>query len=260
MMHINDLSNHAPRWKCICTYDGTSFFGWQSQPNGLAIQDIIETNLALIFKKKIRIHGSSRTDRGVHAIQQVFHFDADWKYTPEILLKAVQNGLPLAIQMKSIELVDPSFHARYSAKSKRYCYYLSIDRYDPFESRFTWFIRTRRTDYLDLHRMQLATKVLIGKHDFSAFSAQRIHSSPKENPVKTLTCLELHSLGSKIKITTESSGYLYKMVRSLVGSLVAVGLNKLTIQELKEALLTKERHPLFETAPPHGLFLETIFY
>jgi tRNA pseudouridine38-40 synthase len=104
------------RWRCECRYDGTDFNGWQSQPNGNTIQDFIEKRLAIIFWEKIRIHGSGRTDTGVHARGQVFHFDGDWPHGPEKLLRAFRSGLPSGIQITEVQETDRTFHARYSVK------------------------------------------------------------------------------------------------------------------------------------------------
>jgi tRNA pseudouridine38-40 synthase len=104
------------RWRCECRYDGTDFCGWQSQSNGNSIQDFIEKRLAVIFGEAVRIHGSGRTDAGVHALGQVFHFDGDWFHGPEKLFRAFRSGLPSGIQVMEVQEVDTTFHARYSVK------------------------------------------------------------------------------------------------------------------------------------------------
>src|SRR5687768_16515915 len=120
------------RWKCICAYDGSSFSGWQSQAGGRAIQDVIEARLEQIFKTPLRIHGSGRTDAGVHAHGQVFHFDATWRHEKEKLLAAFRVGLPASIQIKSMTAVASSFHARFDATGKRYDYHIHLGDADPF--------------------------------------------------------------------------------------------------------------------------------
>ena len=112
----------ANRWKIVCAYDGTAFSGWQSQPNRNGVQDVIETRLAEIFKAPLRIHGSGRTDAGVHAMGQVFHFDAAWPHGAAKLQLALKARLPLALQIKSVTRAAPDFHARFSATGKRYSY------------------------------------------------------------------------------------------------------------------------------------------
>ncbi|MDR2421953.1 MAG: tRNA pseudouridine(38-40) synthase TruA [Deltaproteobacteria bacterium] len=112
------------RWKCICNYDGTDFNGWQSQSNGNTIQDILEKRLEFIFGRPVRIHGSGRTDTGVHANRQVFHFDANWEHGADKLVRAFRCGIPRTIRVFSVEEVSDLFHARFSATRKRYKYYL----------------------------------------------------------------------------------------------------------------------------------------
>src|SRR5688572_30784100 len=134
------------RWKCICAYDGTNFAGWQSQRptagsarvGSLAIQDVIETRLAQILKTPVRIHGSGRTDSGVHAHGQVFHFDAAWTHAPEKLLAAFRIGLPPTIQIKSIAAAAADFHSRFDATGKRYDYYVQLGDADPFTRPYCW--------------------------------------------------------------------------------------------------------------------------
>src|SRR4051812_9764371 len=162
----SDKSN-VRRWKCICAYDGTDFAGWQSQAGGTAIQDVIEARLAQIFKTPLRIHGSGRTDSGVHAHGQVFHFDAEWTHAPEKLLAAFRVGLPRGIQIKSMRAVAADFHARFDATGKRYDYYVHLGDADPFTRPYCWtFFRP-----LDVPAMQHAAVILVGRHDFRAFTA-----------------------------------------------------------------------------------------
>ena len=131
------------RWKCVCAYDGTSFTGWQSQPNRKSVQDAIEDALAKILKSKIRIHGSGRTDAGVHAMAQVFHFDSDWKHGGNKLTAALISQLPPSIRIQSTQSVNKQFHARYFAVAKRYHYRLFIGQADPFETRYCLSIPSR---------------------------------------------------------------------------------------------------------------------
>ena len=126
------------RWKCLCAYDGTTFAGWQSQADGGAVQDAIEARLTAMLGEPVRIHGSGRTDAGVHARAQVFHFDAAWRHGPERLLAAFRTGLPAAIQIKSARPVAADFHARFSAKGKIYTYDLRLGDADPFTRPYCW--------------------------------------------------------------------------------------------------------------------------
>lgn len=241
------------RWKCVCAYDGAPFAGWQSQAGGLAVQDVIETRLAEVFKTPIRIAGSGRTDAGVHAREQVFHFDAVWNHTPANLLAALRTMLPPALQIKSVRAVSPDFHSRFQATGKRYEYFLHLGDADPFTRPYCWPILRP----LDLVAMHAAAKVLSGRHDFIAFSA--FNGQEREDTVRDLK-LEITRRGRRVRIRAEASGFLYKMVRSLVGALVAVGEGRLTVEQLKAILVSKKRTPLVKTAPPQGLFLVRVYY
>lgn len=244
----------APRWKCVCAYDGTNFAGWQSQQGGGAIQDVIEARLKQMFGELIRIHASGRTDAGVHAHGQVFHFDAAWKHGPEKLCAALCAGLPPAIQIKTLRTVKPDFHSRFSATGKVYEYRLFLGDADPFCRPFVWSIGKP----LDLAAMKAATEVLCGQHDFRAFSA--LNGPPKEDTVRDLRRFEMVRRGARVRIVAEADGFMYKMVRSLVGALVAVGEGKVSLAKLHEILESKQRTPLVQTAPAQGLFLLKVLY
>lgn len=238
----------------MCAYDGTSFSGWQSQPGGRAIQDIIEARLAQILKMPTRIHGSGRTDSGVHARAQVFHFDAAWPHAPAKLLAAFRIGLPAEIQIRTMRAVAPTFHSRFDAIGKRYDYHIHRGDADPFTRPYCWIIfRT-----LDITAMRAAAAVLQGRHDFRAFTA--LSGTTQEDAVRNLRRLELVQHGRRLRIIAEAEGFLYKMVRSLVGALVAVGEGKLSVADIREYLVAKERTAAVQTAPPQGLFLTRVDY
>jgi tRNA pseudouridine38-40 synthase len=242
------------RWKCVCAYDGTSFAGWQSQHGGGAIQDVIEARLSQLFGGLVRINASGRTDAGVHAHGQVFHFDAAWKHGPEKLRAALCAGLSPAIQLKSLRAVKPGFHSRFSATGKIYVYHLYLGDADPFTRPYVWAIGKP----LDVEAMNAAAAILRGKHDFRAFSA--LNGPPKDDTVRDLRRLKLVRRGPRVRITAEADGFMYKMVRSLVGAVVAVGEGKMTTVQLREILQSKQRTPLVQTAPPQGLFLVKVLY
>jgi len=242
------------RWKCVCAYDGTSFAGWQSQAGGRAIQDVIEARVAQIFKKRLRIHGSGRTDAGVHAHGQVFHFDAEWPHATEKLLAAFRVGLPSSIQIKSIVPVPPEFHARFDATGKRYDYHVHLGDADPFTRPYCWVVFKP----LDVAAMQAAAASLCGRHDFRAFTA--LNGPEREDTVRDLRRLIVVRRGRRLRITAEADGFLYKMVRSLAGVLVAVGEGKLTPGDVRSLLHSRSRVPAVQTAPPQGLFLTKVFY
>lgn len=245
-----------PRWKCVCAYDGTGFAGWQSQAGGAAVQDVIEARLAQIFKEPVRIHGSGRTDAGVHANGQVFHFDAAWRHDAAKLLAALRTGggLPPTIQIKSVRRAVADFHSRFQATGKRYIYHLHLGDADPFTRPWCWAVFRP----LDFNAMEAVAAELRGRHDFRAFTA--INGPEREDTVRDLRRLDIVRHGKRVRITAESAGFLYKMVRSLVGTLVAAGEGRITALEVRAILASGKRPPRVETAPPQGLFLDKVFY
>lgn len=242
------------RWKCVVAYDGTSFNGWQSQEGGNTVQDLIEKQLKRIVGRQIRIEGSGRTDSGVHAHAQVFHFDAAWTHGPEKLRKALHTGLPRSIRLKSLRQVRPDFHARFDAKGKVYRYHLNLGEADPFEVNYCWSLNRE----LDWPAVQAAAKILRGKHDFWAFSGE--NDRTYETTVRHLRRLDVKRTGRRVTFTFEADGFLYKMVRSLTGALVNVGLGKLTPAEVADLLKSRRRIPTVVTAPPQGLFMVRVIY
>ncbi len=246
----------APRrWRAVCRYDGTDFHGWQSQRCGNTVQDLLEAELATILAVPTRVHGSGRTDSGVHANGQVFHFDADWHHPATALQRALDSRLPPTVQVVGLRAAAADFHARFSATGKRYVYRIFCGRAPPMEVRYCWSIGRRD---LSIPAMQAAAAQLLGEHDFSAFSAGR--RAADENPVKDLRRLDIRTAGPRLRITTEASGYLYKMVRSLVGALVEVGCGKITGAELVAIRDSRHRTRHIPTAPARGLCLEQVFF
>ena len=244
------------RWKCTCAYDGTDFDGWQRQPSGCAVQNHIEGALTQIFDRPLQLHGSGRTDAGVHARGQCFHFDAEWLHEPEKLIRALHSILPTSIRIKSAKSVSDDFHARFSVSGKRYLYNYYLGRADPVDDRYVWACRDLP---LDLKEMQVAADRLLGTHDFSAYSAT--HGKENDpNPVKTVSRLQLKQRGKFIRLDAEGSGFLYRMVRSIAGALYAVGRGRLTPDDIAEILESKKRTHRIVTAPAKGLFLDKVFY
>lgn len=244
------------RFRCECAYDGTDFCGWQSQKSGGSVQDFIEARLGQILKKPIRIHGSGRTDSGVHATGQVFHFDAVWDHPAYALLAALRSTNRTDVFVKSLKRVGNDFHARYSAKGKRYVYYIHTGVALPHLARYRWSLKGLKPD---IYKMNAAAEALVGEHDFTAFSASR-GANARENPVKGLRKLSASRRGAEIKIVAEGSGFMYKMVRMLVGALVDAGTGRLSKSDIEKILASKKRGNYFQAAPARGLFLEKVFY
>jgi len=243
-------------WRCVCSYDGTDFSGWQSQPTRDAVQDVIEARLDKVFKRPVRIHGSGRTDAGVHALGQVFHFVETWDHSPENLRKALNVGIPPTIRIKRLSRAKDDFHARYSATGKRYIYQVKQGEATPFENRFVSAIPYA----VDWAAVEAAGQHLVGTHDFSAFAALTGSETGKENPVKDFREFDLRVRGKNVRLTFEGSGFMYKMVRSLVGTLLRVGQGKISSEDFREILESGVRNKHVITAPAQGLFLEKVFY
>jgi tRNA pseudouridine38-40 synthase len=245
------------RWKCVCAYDGTGFAGWQSQAKGDSVQDAIESRLAAILGAPTRIHGSGRTDSGVHAMGQVFHFDAAWTHGPEKLMAALRFRLPKAIQIVSVRVARPDFHARFGVKGKEYRYHIHLGDADPFTRPYCWQVNKP----IDLAAVKAAAAILVGRHDFRGFSSLN-GEEPSEgaNTVRELRRLDVRRRGRDIHVIAEAPGFLYKMVRSLVGALVAAGEGRLSPRDIKDILKSGVRTERVLTAPPQGLFLHRVRY
>lgn len=250
------LQNNFMRWKCICSYRGTDFSGWQFQPSGTGVQNHIEEALSNIFDQPIRIHGCSRTDAGVHAEGQCFHFDGDWPHSTDKLIRALHSILDKTIRIESIRSTSKNFHARYSARKKRYCYTLYTGRAHPFDEPYVWACRDNP---LDFPAMQEASQHFIGLHDFSAFAALPANDTDP-NPVKEIESIVFKQQGAHLRIYVTGSGFLYKMVRSIVGTLYAVGRQRLDPQTVRNILHSKKRTNQIVTAPASGLSLQKIYY
>ncbi|MDR2436359.1 MAG: tRNA pseudouridine(38-40) synthase TruA [Puniceicoccales bacterium] len=244
------------RWKCTCEYEGTEFSGWQSQPGGNTIQDHIEARLRWIFSRRTPIHGSGRTDTGVHALGQVFHFDGEWQHGPGKLLRAFRCGLPSSIGITGVEEADPNFHARISAKKKCYKYYIFEGVPGAFNHRYNWCLGNR---CLNFGAMQNLTPHFHGKHNFSAFCANRGDGSVP-SPFKTVGEMKFERFNRGIVFTVVADGFLYKMVRMLVGSFVMLGLGKISGDAVLGMLLSGKRIANVDVAPANGLFLHAVEY
>lgn len=244
------------RWRCICAYDGTDFSGWQKQPSGDSVQDKIEMGLEKIFQHSIRTIGAGRTDAGVHAKGQVFHFDADWKHGPEKMLQALRSHLPVGISPRALSVVRPNFHAQISAKGKIYRYRCVFGWAMPQEDRFVLSLKNRK---LDFTKMKAASVDLIGTHDFSSFAASR-GNEKEESSVRTVWDIRILNRARSVDIVVWGGGFLYKMVRSIAGALLDVGAGKIEPFEIKEMLEAKKRTERVVSAPAKGLCLEKVFY
>ncbi len=243
----------------VCAYDGTAYFGWQTQPGLPSVQETIERTLAEIVKApRVDIHGSGRTDHGVHAQGQVFHCDLATRMSARSLRMALNaNGrLPPDIRIRTCAEVGEEFHARFSAVRKEYRYYVWNTRLMPPTKRLYHAHVVRR---LDLGAMRAAMARFVGEHDFAAFSANP--NRPVASTVRTIYAFEVARRGSRVAFRVQGNGFLYKMVRSMVGFLLRVGTG-LEAPEAVEELLApgNPRTARVPSAPACGLFLWQVWY
>lgn len=239
---------------CRVAYDGTDFEGWQSQVSGRTVQDRIEKALFHCFGTEIRIVGAGRTDSGVHARGQVFHFDAAWRHPADSLSRALNSRLPPTIRILGVTPVPEDFSARFSSRGKRYVYRIHRGFAPPFETRFYYSHGLRP---LDVEAMKSAAAVFLGTHDFTAYAAT---GSSDDQPVKRIFRSEIHARGERVHYIVEGSGFLYKQVRSMAGGLIQVGLGKLSADDLLRILEGRQRVVEVPTAAPEGLTMEWVFY
>jgi tRNA pseudouridine38-40 synthase len=246
------------RLKLIVSYDGAAFAGWQSQANGDTIQDRLEEAFHRICSRHVRVHGAGRTDAGVHALAQCAHVDLpERRYQPDRWVSALNGVLPPAIRVMRCGFVSEKFHARFSAKGKTYRYRIWNARVlPPFETGRAWHV----VNPLDVQRMKIAAQEFCGEHDFAAFAANR--GTPETDTVRIIRAVRLRRAGSCLAIEFDGDGFLYKMVRMMVGTIVRVGLGISLPQEI-HARLRSPRQPNPHrrvAAPADGLFLVRVRY
>lgn len=246
-----------PKYKVLISYDGTCFSGWQSQINSLSVQDVIEKALSTLLRHGVEVVGSGRTDAGVHALGQVAHFSTDKEIDPKKILYSLNSLLPKEIRILDISSVEEDFHARYSATGKIYHYHLHLDPIlDPFKRKYALHVLHK----VDLTALKTAAKHLIGTHDFSSFANQQSQGSACKDAVRTLCRLDVIEEMGGVRLEFEGTGFLYKMVRNIVGTLLEVGGGRRLSDEIPTILSAKDRKKAGRAADPHGLFLVKVFY
>jgi tRNA pseudouridine38-40 synthase len=241
-------------FKITIAYDGTAYHGWQIQSEGRTIQGELTRVLSLLDNARVTVHGAGRTDAGVHALGQVANFFLKKEFDPTRLREAINANLDRDIRVLLVQVVDESFNARFSARSKFYCYRIRTGAVvSPFEYKYVYHHRER----LDLRSMQSAALVLLGKHDFSAFT---VGGSESESHVRTLTRLDVDEQDGLISIEAEAEGFLRYMVRTIVGTLLEVGRGKIGASDLSRILESRSRVEAGPTAPAPGLTLLRVDY
>ena len=235
-------------------YDGTAYHGWQVQPNAVTVQEVLQNSIQELLSRKTDVTGCSRTDAGVHAKEFCCHLDCDDNIPDDAFLRGLSAKLPSDISVIDCKTVASDFHARYNAKGKTYCYNILNSKIkDPFAERYAWRIERG----LDTDLMNEFCNRIVGKHDFYAFSAS---GRTVEDTVRTVTECSVSRQGENIILKVSADGFLYNMVRIIVGTAVWVSDGKINPNDTELILKEKKRESAGITAPAKGLFLEKVIY
>ena len=239
--------------KLTIEYDGTKYCGWQKQPNSSGIQGTIEYAIYEITKEKVNIIGSGRTDAGVHALGQVANFKTNSSIPTARISDALNSKLPKDISIIDCQEVSDYFHSRYSATGKIYRYLIYNKPYrSPLYKDISYHVRYE----LDIEKMRLEAKSLLGTHEFKGFMSS---GSSVKDTVRTIHNISIEDSGDLIVLEVEGNGFLYNMVRIIVGTLVDIGRGRID-KPLEEIIASQDRGEAGHTAPAHGLFLKKVHY
>lgn len=242
------------RARLTISYRGDRYAGWQRQENALTVQQVVEEAVSRLAGEPVRATGASRTDAGVHARGQVAHLDLPRPFPPRALVHGVNHHLPEDIRVMAAGLVSEEFHARKSAVSKEYSYRLSrAEVLSPLDAPFAVQVPAK----IGLARMESATALLPGRHDFSAFA---LAGGSHGQPFRRIFAASWAEQGPELRFTITGEGFLRGMVRALVGTLIEIGLGRRSPEELADLLSGRPRSAAGPTAPAHGLILETVSY
>lgn len=246
------------KFKLTVAYDGTRYEGWQVQKTGTGVQEKVEAALAKLFPSRPRVHSSSRTDTGVHALGMVAHFEvpgSECRMTSRKLALALNAWLPDDIRVMSAARAPEKFHARFDAAGKQYRYFVwNHNAMNPLIRHTAWHVPRA----LDLKAMRTAARLFEGRHDFKSFAARSGYE--RESTVRQLTRCRIQRRGPLLTCIIEGDGFLYKMCRGIVGTIVQAGLGKFPPGEISRMLAKKDRRVAGMTAPAHGLVLWKVRY
>ena len=243
------------RYKLSISYSGLNYSGFQIQKDIITVQSVLEDCLSKVICSKINLVASGRTDAGVSAIEQICHFDTEIELDTRRILGYVNSLLPDDIRVLNISNVDETFHARYSAKRKTYEYWFYISKekipvYDLFATHIGYNV--------DIDKMNLACDLFVGKHDFTAFCSTNTSVEDKTREIYNMSIKELSSNLYKLSIT--GNGFLYNMVRIIMGTLVEVGKGKISLDQIVNIIASKDRAKSGKTMPAKGLYLKKVEY
>jgi tRNA pseudouridine38-40 synthase len=238
----------------IISYRGTNYSGWQIQPNGITIQEVLTSAIYELTDEKINLIGSGRTDARVHAFGQVANFKTESTIPPKVFYKAINSKLPQDIRIISSCDIGMDFHSRYSAKGKKYEYHINqVVVPSPFKTDLSFYVKYQ----LDWKAMEEASKYFIGEHDFKTFMAS---GSAVKDTVRTIEEIDFQRSMNDYIISCKGNGFLYNMVRIIVGTLFEVGSHRISQKEIPEIIAGLDRAKAGVTVPAHGLYLKEVFY
>ena len=236
-------------------YDGSEYHGWQIQPKYKTVQGTMEKELGKLFRVPVQLNGTSRTDAGVHAFGQRATFSGEFGIPTERIQFAANNLLPGSIHISKVQEVPARFHARFDATAKTYRYVIRNTQHrNVFDRNYCWYVGPT----LDVAAMKEAAVHFVGAHDFK--SCQATGGPEKHSTVRTVMDLQVDKQDEKITIEITGDGFLYNMVRIIVGTLVHVGLGRIKPNQIEEILQSKDRARAGRTAPPQGLYLVQVYY
>lgn len=241
--------------KAIVAYDGTHYKGWQTQKGKVCVQETIEKAVTKIHKGEYkRIVGSGRTDANVHASGQVFHFETSLNIPPDSWVRALNSALPKDIRIQQVVHQKDDFHARFSAKQKRYDYLVTTDKENPFIQNYMGKVYGE----FSLEKMKSCAELFVGTHDFTSFCSADVE--PLKSKIKTIRRLEIIQEGNVYRFIFEGNGFLRYMVRMLAGTIIQVGLSKITVDDAQRMLEGKDKHQCPYKAEACGLYLVNVEY
>ena len=242
-----------PRYKCIISYDGHNYMGFQIQNELPTIELELENAIFKFIGKEIKIYPSGRSDRGVHAKGQVIHFDLENDIKPSGIKSGINAFLPDDIYIKDVEIVDEDFHARFSAKEKEYRYYINTGEYDPLAINYSAYITN-----LDISRMREAIKLLEGKHDFKGFASASIDK--RKETIKEIYHTEINEKGDYLEFIFIGNGFLKYQIRRMMGALVEIGRGKEEVSFINKVLEEKDPKISHKSLDGAGLYLYKVTY
>ncbi|GEO26758.1 tRNA pseudouridine synthase A [Alicyclobacillus acidoterrestris] len=253
-MSTKSVESRGGRIRLVVSYDGADFHGFARQKGLRTVQGVLEDTLSNLLGTSIEVHGSGRTDKGVHARAQVVHFDLPYGPPADRIVHVLSRRLPNDIIPISASQVDSTFHARFSVVRKTYRYHIFRGNLpDVFKYRFSWHV----PEALDIAAMRRAAAHLVGEHDFTSFCAA---AAPQENKVRIIYQLCIEASGEDLYLYCAGSGFLQYMVRIITGTLVDVGLGSISAERLPDILAARSREAAGRTAPAHGLCLWNVEY